>query len=327
MKKAFAEALAALAPDPKCWLLTGDLGFNLLEDLRDIMGPRFVNCGVAEQNMAGVAAGLAAEGMRVFVYGIGPFCYARPYEQLRNDLAMTGLPVCLAANGGGYFYGSLGPSHHALEDCAAMNAIGLKALVPAFAGDITPMLAAHAALPIYLRLGRERLLKQSPISPCAPYAPYAPWRCLLSGERGALAALGPLAGAALAALAPCPAKDRPAVWAVTEMPPPKAPPEFCRAARQGPLYIFEDHVASGGLGMQLIHALALEGALPEPGGPAPADAGATLEGAAPALARELTRRIVHRHALGYPSGRYGSEDFHHKECGLDEKSIRDLTVR
>ncbi|MDL2279647.1 hypothetical protein LJC15_03160 [Desulfovibrio sp. OttesenSCG-928-G11] len=270
--------------------------------------------------MAGVAAGLAAEGMRVFVYGIGPFCYARPYEQLRNNLAMTGLPVCLAANGGGYFYGCLGPSHHALEDCAAMNAIGLKALVPAFAGDIAPMLASHAALPIYLRLGRERRPKGVPVPA------YAPWRCLLNGGRGALAALGPLAGAALTALAPCPEKDRPSVWAVTEMPPPKAPPEFCRAARQGPLYIFEDHVASGGLGMQLLYALALEGALPEPGGSAPAHAGAgrTPEGAAPAHAKGLPRRIVHRHALGYPSGRYGSEDFHHKECGLDQETMRAL---
>ena len=81
--------------------LTGDLGFMALESLRDSMKERFVNAGVAEQNMLSVAAGLALEGLNVWTYSIAPFCYARPYEQIRNDICHHNLPVKLVGNGGG----------------------------------------------------------------------------------------------------------------------------------------------------------------------------------------------------------------------------------
>ncbi len=96
--------------------LTGDLGFMALEPLRDRLGDRFINCGVAEQNMVTVAAGLAKEGFDVWVYSIAPFCYARALEQIRNDVCLHGLPVRVLGNGGGYGYGVMGPTHHALED-------------------------------------------------------------------------------------------------------------------------------------------------------------------------------------------------------------------
>jgi len=294
MRKPFADAVITEANGPagqSCYFLTGDLGFMALEGVREALGERFVNCGVAEQNMIGVAAGLAREGMRVFAYSIAPFCYARPFEQIRNDLGFTRLPVCLVGNGGGYAYGHNGPTHHALEDCAAMNAVRVRVLVPAFDADILPLLRLRHPGPTYLRLGLDARPKDVP----APE--YAPWRCVLCGRRGVLAALGPLAGLAWDALAAVPESARPAVWAVTELPLAPLPEAFCRAIAAGePLFVFEEHVRQGGLGMQLLYEL-------------------TRLGLAPG-------RLVHHYALGYPSGRYGSQAFHRKECGLDADAIR-----
>ena len=82
--------------------LTGDLGFMALEKLRDKLKEKFINAGIAEQNMIGVAAGMASEGLIPWVYSIAPFCYARPFEQIRNDVSFHNLPVKLLGNGGGY---------------------------------------------------------------------------------------------------------------------------------------------------------------------------------------------------------------------------------
>ncbi len=96
--------------------LTGDLGFGALEPLREVAGDRFINTGIAEQNMISVASGLGRIGFAPWVYSIAPFIYARPFEQIRNDICLHRLPVCLIGNGGGYGYGVMGATHHALED-------------------------------------------------------------------------------------------------------------------------------------------------------------------------------------------------------------------
>ncbi len=101
MRVPFTEALLKRAGQAEFVFLTGDLGFQALETLRDAMGPRFLNAGVAEQNMVSVAAGLARSGLRPWVYSIAPFLYARAFEQIRNDVCMHGLPVILVGNGGG----------------------------------------------------------------------------------------------------------------------------------------------------------------------------------------------------------------------------------
>jgi len=298
MRNAFAQAIIREFSGDDCFFLTGDLGFMALEEVRDALGERFINCGVAEQNMIGVAAGLAREGMRVFAYSIAPFCYARPFEQIRNDLAFTGLPVCLVGNGGGYGYGHMGPTHHALEDCAVMAALGVRCLVPAFDADIVAQLKAERDGPVYLRLGFEVMPEGGNVPP------YAPWRCILSGSQGVLAALGPLAGIAWRALSDLDEAVRPAVWAVTELPlegrasPPKA---FLKAMKGNTLYVIEEHVRQGGLGIQIGYLLVASGIQP--------------------------KRLIHRHALGYPSGRYGSQTFHRKECGLDADSLRALVLQ
>lgn len=291
MRSAFSLAVVERFSGDDTVFLTGDLGFQALEHVRDRLGTRFVNSGVAEQNMIGTAAGLAREGFKVFAYSIAPFCYARPYEQIRNDVCFNRLPVLLVGNGGGYAYGHMGPTHHALEDCAAMAALpNMRVLVPAFDADLVPLIAsARETGPAYLRLGYEAL----PEGCAAP--PYAAWRRLLDGGAGCMAALGPLAGLAWKALAPIDPSARPALWACAELPVCDPPAELAEAAENGGLAVIEEHVAQGGLGMSLAYALARKGVSP--------------------------RAFVHRPALRYPSGVYGSQAFHRRECGLDGDGI------
>ena len=139
MRDELCRRLVARSGDERMVFLTGDLGFMALEPLRDAMGPRFINCGVAEQNMISVAAALSYEGLEAWTYTIAPFCYARAFEQIRNDVCLHGLAVKLLANGGGYAYGVMGPTHHALEDYGILLTLpNMTAFVPAFTEDIEP---------------------------------------------------------------------------------------------------------------------------------------------------------------------------------------------
>ncbi len=288
MRNSFAKAVITQCNQEEYFFLTGDLGFMALEEVQNSFQNRFINAGVAEQNMVGVAAGLAQEGFKVFVYSIAPFCYARPFEQIRNDICLNNLPVCLVGNGGGYAYGHMGPTHHALEDCAAMNALGVRVLVPAFNEDISVMLNELSA-PTYLRLGYDVRPKETDIFE------YAAWREILQGKRGAIAALGPLAGLAWQALLDIPVNDRPSVWAVTEFDETKIPTVFWKQIAEKPLFVIEEHVAAGGLGMHLALAMAHH--------------------------KIQTSDFIHRYALRYPTGRFGSQEFHRVQCGLDAKGI------
>src|SRR5438270_636079 len=137
MRSPFCQAMIDAAADLRVVFLTGDLGFRALEPLRQRMGSRFINAGVAEQNMVSVAAGLARAGLLPWTYSIAPFIYARPYEQIRNDVCLHDLPVRLVGNGGGYGYGVMGATHHALEDYGSLMGLqNLHAFIPAFARDV-----------------------------------------------------------------------------------------------------------------------------------------------------------------------------------------------
>src|SRR5262245_31325924 len=158
MRDAFVEAVTELAAaDERIWLLTGDLGFTVFERFRERFSDRFVNVGVAEQNMTGVAAGLALSGKIVFTYSIANFPTLRCLEQVRNDLCYHRLNVNIVAVGGGLIYGPLGYTHHALEDLAIMPALPHMTVVAP--GDPVQVRLATRALaerpgPAYLRLGR-----------------------------------------------------------------------------------------------------------------------------------------------------------------------------
>src|SRR5579859_7432648 len=123
MRSAFVNALCEqAAADERIFLLTADLGWSVLERFATSFPRRFLNVGVAEQNMLGIAAGLAVEGYTPFVYSIATFAAMRGYEQFRNGAALHHLPVRVIGIGGGFSYGHAGPTHHALEDLAIMRA-------------------------------------------------------------------------------------------------------------------------------------------------------------------------------------------------------------
>jgi transketolase len=158
MRQAFCEGLVREKARTDFLFLTGDLGFKALEPLRDAIGSRFINAGVAEQNMISVAAGLARQGFRAWAYSIAPFMFARPFEQIRNDVCLHRLPVIMVGNGGGYGYGVMGATHHAIEDYGVLLTLqGMEVYVPAFDSDFVDMLPRlfQTTSPSYLRLMRS----------------------------------------------------------------------------------------------------------------------------------------------------------------------------
>jgi len=132
MRDAFISGLLDLAlKDENIILLTADLGFGVLDEFRRQLPNQFINVGIAEQNMIGLATGLALEGNVVFCYSIGNFPTLRCLEQIRNDAAYHDANVKIVSVGGGLSYGPLGMSHHATEDLAILRVIpGIKVLVP-----------------------------------------------------------------------------------------------------------------------------------------------------------------------------------------------------
>ena len=158
MRTAFIRTLNQLADrDPRICLVVGDLGYSVIEEFAGKHPDQFVNAGVAEQNMIGIAAGMALTGKIVFTYSIGNFGTLRCLEQIRNDVCYHGANVKVVAVGGGLAYGNLGVTHHASEDVAILRA--LPNMVVVAPGDpIEAALATRALVaydgPCYLRLGK-----------------------------------------------------------------------------------------------------------------------------------------------------------------------------
>jgi len=158
MRTAFIKALFEIAQkDNRIVLVVGDLGFGVVTPFMKHIPDQFVNAGVAEQNMSGMAAGMALSGKIVFTYSIANFPVLRCLEQIRNDICYHNANVKILSVGGGMVYGALGPSHHATEDIAIMRS--LPNMVVVAPGDPTEARLATRALvdyegPVYLRLGR-----------------------------------------------------------------------------------------------------------------------------------------------------------------------------
>jgi transketolase len=153
----FNRLVSAASEDPDLVLMTADLGFGVVEPFVEAYPGQFINTGVAEQNMTGLAAGIALSGGKVFTYSIANFPTLRCLEQIRNDVAYHNADVTIVAVGGGLAYGQLGMSHHATEDLAIMRAI--PNLAVAAPGDPVETDAVVEELlrnggPAYLRLGK-----------------------------------------------------------------------------------------------------------------------------------------------------------------------------
>lgn len=159
MRDAFIAELEQVAiNNPKVFLLTGDLGFGVIEQFQSNLPNQFLNAGVAEQNMMGMAAGLADSGRLPFVYSIANFPTFRCLEQIRNDVCYNELPVTVVSVGAGLAYGSLGYSHHAIEDLAIMRALpGMRVLSPCDPSEVRAAinLIVSDPGPTYLRLGKN----------------------------------------------------------------------------------------------------------------------------------------------------------------------------
>ncbi len=159
MRETFLNCLVELAKvDQDIFLITGDLGFKVLDSFRELFPDRFLNVGIAEQNMIGIAAGLALEGKKVYVYSIANFPTLRCLEQIRNDVCYHDLNIKIVTVGGGFSYGSLGISHHATEDIAIMRSLpNMAVIAPGSKKEcsILTKLINNYEHPCYLRLGRS----------------------------------------------------------------------------------------------------------------------------------------------------------------------------
>ena len=159
MKKEFIDTLIKLAEkDENIYLLTGDLGFSFFEKFAEKFPKRFINCGVAEQNMIGIAAGLAVEGKKVYIYSIIPFVVFRCFEQIRNDICYHNLDVKIIGVGAGFSYGTHGATHYGIEDIAVLRPLpNITILCPADPMEMENLIlqSYKTKNPTYIRLDKN----------------------------------------------------------------------------------------------------------------------------------------------------------------------------
>jgi transketolase len=274
--------------------LTGDLGFGALENVQTALQERFINMGVCEQNMISVAAGLAQQGLLPLCYSIAPFAVFRPYEQIRLDVALNGLNVKIVGNGGGYGYGIMGASHHALEDVAVLSALqDFCCFIPLCNSDVDG--ACNSLFryrgPSYLRLGLG--VWPSSIGELPPFAPIRRLVGRCTGQpKATVVGLGPVLLNTLPWILEAGKTD---LFAVSQVPLMELSDELLASVNSsGLLWVIEEHVARGGLGEHLAALLAQQG---------------------------VRFRLWHTHAIGYPDGLYGSQSYHQRRSGLDPGSL------
>ncbi|MGA9116835.1 MAG: transketolase C-terminal domain-containing protein [Bacteroidota bacterium] len=287
MRAEFAQAIIrARAQHPEFLFLTGDLGYMALEGVREHYGDRFINAGVAEQNMISVAAGLARGGFVPWVYSIAPFAVLRPYEQIRNDVCLHGLPVKIVGNGGGYGYGIMGATHHTLEDIAVMRVLPrMRVYIPLTGEDVEDAvgLMGRDPSPNYLRLNL-------PVRVDEGTPPFAPWRRIRRGRRAVVIGAGPVLGNILA-LKEEAFREGLDIWCAGILPLEELPEELVESIRRtGRVVTVEEHYRECGLN-EAVAARILPG----------------VQG--PLRWKALA-------ADGYPSGRYGSQAWHQRENAL-----------
>ncbi|MBC7553434.1 MAG: transketolase [Taibaiella sp.] len=301
MRKHFSEYIENNLADREDFIfITGDLGYAALEKVALKMGGRFINAGVAEQNMIGMAAGMASQGYQVICYSIAPFVVYRCLEQMRNDVCFHNLPVYVVGNGGGYGYGIMGSSHHAIEDIATLSGLpNIECFVPAFTDDLFTCLDAITTRrrPAYLRLGLGKPMPAGMYK--TDYGAAMP-----ASEKAKLTVVvqAPVANNVIAAIGADGYQKQIDLFVINRMPL-KMLSEAVKesVAATGRVLTVEEHVSTGGLGAALA-LLILEAALP-------------------------VGQFKSLRAEGYPDALYGSQAFHQQQSGLDEANITSVIAR
>jgi transketolase len=184
MRNAFADELTKLGDeDPRIVMLSGDIGNRLFDRFKDKHRTRFFNCGVAEANMMGVAAGMAMNGLRPVAYTITPFVTTRCLEQIRTDVCYHAAPVTIVAVGAGLAYSGLGPTHHACEDISFLRSLpNMVVICPGDAFEVRAALRAamQQARPVYIRMGK----KGEPVVHAGPIANFRIGKAITVADGG-----------------------------------------------------------------------------------------------------------------------------------------------
>jgi transketolase len=295
MRAEFAAELVAVArEDERVVLLTGDLGFAVLEPFAEEFPDRFFNVGVAEQNMLGLATGLADAGLLPFAYSIATFASMRGYEFLRNGAALHELPVRLVGMGAGFDYGHNGVTHYALEDVAIMRAQpGVCTITPADADQARKALHATLELPgpSYIRLCKEG----TPVPGLDGRFELGRANILAEGEDVALVALGNMASTALAAAEELSRSGVSAAVAVVSSFNPSPVEDLAELLDGLPLAVtLEAHYLTGGLGSFVAEVIAERG---------------------------LDCRLVRAGVAQMPRGATGSPSYLYEQAGLSATQI------
>ncbi len=292
MRKEFAQHIEKLAiENEKIVFLTGDLGFMALENVKKAIGDRFVNVGVSEQNMISMAASLAYEGLIPVCYSIAPFIVFRPAEQIRIDLCLHNLNVKIIGNGGGFGYGIMGATHHAIEDIAVLSSFqNMKCFIPFCNEDVCTVINGMFEYNgrSYLRLGYG----MKPINLIFP--DFDVIRKLQKGDKVTIIGFGPVILNAFEALGKLD-KNVAEVFIVSQLPLLRLSIELTESIlKTKKLIIIEEHVKRGGLGENIASILLEEG---------------------------INCKYSHLYVKGYVSGFYGNQAYHIEENGLNATAI------
>ncbi|MDA7774800.1 hypothetical protein N8993_11540 [Pseudomonadales bacterium] len=252
MRDVFISALTEYAAnDPNVLLITGDLGFGVLTEFAENKPKQFINAGVAEQNMTGIATGMALSGNIVFTYSIANFPTLRCLEQIRNDVLYHDAPVNIVSVGGGFSYGALGMSHHATEDVAIMRALpGLRMFTPSdqIETEAAVALMINEPAPSFIRLDKSKVDSNEFLSATID----GPIRPLRKGSEVAILGYGGILREALGAVERLEKQGiSPSVYSIP-MIKPMDTAALADALRGYSLIVsLEEHVAYGGLGSLL----------------------------------------------------------------------------
>lgn len=259
MRDVFVETLLEEAKkDQRIILITGDLGFGVLDEFQRELPNQFINSGVNEQTMMGMAAGIASTGKRVFVYSIGNFPTLRCLEQIRNDICLMNNSVVVVSVGAGYAYGPQGYTHHALEDIAVMRALpNLEVVIPAdpIEAKLVTKFLAGTKSPSYLRLGKsnEQCFNQS-----EPVISPGRFNELVSGQTGTILFVGSVGRIALTAAEKLHKQGLPVSVASVPFLMSLDKEYLISASVKGPIITIEEHSSRGGFGSAILEFLNTE---------------------------------------------------------------------